>query len=241
MSEPKPSKSLENWSIEMKLLICNSKSWFSLDSAVSDVHHVKEISLEKDLTPELILDFQPDFVFFTHWNWKVSERIHENNKCVVFHTAPLPYGRGGSPIQNLIINGFDMSPVCAIKMTSDLDAGPIYASLDISLEGDLGSIFSRISDAINALIFEIVTNNPVPIAQSGKSHTFKRLGEKDNEIPLGMSLKKIYDQVRMLDHEDYPSAYINYGDVRLEFSNAQFNNRSEGAMESLELTCRMTK
>ena len=46
---------------------------------------------------------------------------------IVFHTAPLPYGRGGSPIQNLIVRGhISPAPVCALKMVSGLDEGPIY-------------------------------------------------------------------------------------------------------------------
>ena len=219
----------------MRLLVCNSKNWFDLNAEIRNSHIVKEIFCKEDLTKELVEELKPDFIFFPHWNWVVDEEIHENNECVVFHTAPLPFGRGGSPIQNLIMEGYDVSPVCAIRMTTELDAGAIYSSLDISLDGDLGSIFVRIKDAINALIIEIITKKPIPIPQSGVPHVFKRLSKNNNEIPVGISLKKIYDRVRMIDHPDYPNAYIQFGDARLEFSNASLED------QSLELTCKITK
>ena len=65
--------------------------------------------------------------------------------CIGFHTAPLPYGRGGSPIQNLIIRNFKIAPVCAIKMTNKFDAGPIFLKEKVSLSGNLDAIFNRIS------------------------------------------------------------------------------------------------
>ena len=30
------------------------------------------------------------------------QEIHENYKCIIFHMTDLPFGRGGSPLQNLI-------------------------------------------------------------------------------------------------------------------------------------------
>jgi len=219
----------------MRLLICNSKSWFRLNSVIEKQNIVKEISHQEELTPKFIETFLPDFVFFVHWNWLVEKKIYEKSECIVFHTAPLPYGRGGSPIQNLILEGFETSPVCAIKMTAEIDSGPIYLSEEVSLKDDLGSIFSRINAAINNLILEITTKRLTPSPQVGKPFVFKRLGVDSNAIPEGANLKDIYDRVRMLDHPDYPNAYIQFGAARLEFSNASFSE------ETLELTCRIKK
>ena len=38
----------------------------------------------------------------------------------------LPYGRGGSPLQNLIVRGWKETKVLALKVVEELDAGPIY-------------------------------------------------------------------------------------------------------------------
>ena len=74
----------------------------------------------------------PDLVFFPHWHWIVPSEIHRTYQCILFHAAPLPYGRGGSPIQNLILNGFKEAPVCALKMTEGLDSGPIYTKKKVT-------------------------------------------------------------------------------------------------------------
>ena len=219
----------------MRLLVCNSRHWFKLKGVLSVTNTVKLVMREEELTLDLVDDFKPDYIFFPHWNWIVKKEIHEKYECVVFHTAPLPYGRGGSPIQNLIMEGIKASPVCAIKMTSKLDAGPIYASSDISLAGDLNSIFSRINDAVNELIVIISSEIPTPIEQVGEPHTFKRLTPGDNEITAGLKLEEIYDRIRMVDHPDYPRAFIMYGNIKIELCNALIDG------DSMEATCLITK
>ena len=161
--------------------------------------------------------------------------MHEQFNCIVFHTSPFPYGRGGSPIQNLILEGFKATPVCAVKMTDELDAGPIYASSDVSLAGTLNSIFSRINDAVNDLIIEIIDNDPLPSDQLGEPHVFKRLTSVENEIPQGLKLEEIYDRIRMVDHADYPNAFIIYGDIKIELSKARL------IKDSMEVKCMIKK
>jgi len=219
----------------MRLAICCSKNWFKLAPSTIDAHIVKFYKNENDLTVEGLVNFKPDYVFFTHWGWIVPKKIHAQFNCILFHAAPLPYGRGGSPIQNLILEGFKNTPVCAVKMTDDLDAGPIYTSSEISLDGTLCSIFFRLNKVINKLIVEIIEKNPIPSVQLGKSYTFKRLASTDNMIQEGLMLEEIYDRIRMVDHEDYPKAYIVYGDMKLEFSSAELVGNS------IELTCSIKK
>ena len=120
-------------------------------------------------------------------------------------------------------------------MTDKLDAGPIYASSNISLGGTLNSIFSRVNDAINDLMVDIIVENPNPVEQEGEPHVFKRLSNSDNEIAAGLELEEVYDRIRMVDHVDYPNAYIIYGDLKIEFSNAVLKG------EGMELSCVIRK
>lgn len=219
----------------MKLIICNSKGWFKLDKEISSNFEVITISKKNALNFDFISLYKPDYIFFIHWSWKVEKEIFKNFRCILFHTAPLPYGRGGSPIQNLILSGFKKSPVCAIKMEEELDSGDVYSSLNISLEGSLKEIFSRLSKVINKLILKIIKNNLVPKAQEGKIHKFKRLSYEDNEIPANVFLEKFYDFIRMVDDEDYLKSYILYGDIKIEFSNAKYQKKS------IICNCKITK
>ena len=86
----------------MRIVVCSSKSWFKLNPLIGDTHVVKYFQSKDELSIETLDQFKPDLVFFPHWNWIVGNEIFESYTCIVFHTAPLPFGRGGSPIQNLI-------------------------------------------------------------------------------------------------------------------------------------------
>lgn len=207
-------------------VIACSKEWFNDYSKTKDFNklNIHRISKREELDLEFLKRVNPRYIFFPHWSWKVDPEIFERYECVAFHIAPLPFGRGGSPIQNLIIRGFKNAPVCALRMTNTLDGGPIYNSMDISLDGRLTEIFERIACSVEKLILQICSTNPVPIEQKGDPEVFKRLSERDNELLSDHSLGILYDRIRMVDGYDYPRAYIKYGDYRLYFSNAKIEN-----------------
>ena len=60
---------------------------------------------------------------FYGWSWIVSKDLIENFTCLMLHPSPLPLYRGGSPLQNQIIEGKKTSKVSIIIMTEELDAG----------------------------------------------------------------------------------------------------------------------
>jgi len=109
-------------------------------------------------------------------------------------------------------------------MNDTLDGGAIYNKKNVSLHGNLDQIFSRIAASLDEMIIDICRNNPIPVEQEGEPTIFKRLTHKDNEILESLSLDKIYDHIRMVDGDEYQRAYINFGDYRLEFSNADFKD-----------------
>lgn len=219
----------------MKIIVACCKKWFEVNKLIAEMHDVLILREKEDLTLSTLSAFKPDFVFFPHWNWIVPAEIHENYECVIFHTAPLPYGRGGSPIQNLILEKFLSSPVCAIKMTSELDAGPIYAKKNISLDGSLTEIFERTNIVTNELIMEVISLVPKPTIQEGEVHIFKRLCENDNALPSGLCLRDIFDRIRMLDDPSYPNAFIVANDIRIDFISARLRE------DEIEAYCRITK
>ena len=205
----------------MKLIIANSKNWFKINNKIKNKNEVVVITDPKKLKLNFLKKFKPDFIFFPHWSWIVPKEIYSNYKCVVFHTAPLPYGRGGSPIQNLILKGFKSSPVCALKIVKKLDAGPIYAKKNLNLNGSLSQILFRLNDIVNNLISELIQFLPVPKEQTGEIHNFKRITPKNNLLPDNISLNSFFDRIRMLDDDSYPNAFINYRNFRIEFQNAE--------------------
>ena len=190
-------------------VIASSKDWFSKHTKSSEFKdlNIIEIDSEKDLNYAFLKKLQPEYIFFPHWNSIVDEVIYSNFKCIVFHTAPLPYGRGGSPIQNLILRGFKKSPLCAIEMTKVVDGGAVYCSEEISLEGKISEIFFNLANTVEKLILKIINENPIPVRQVGDVVEFKRLKPEDSELDFSLLPDELFDRIRMVDGLDYPKAF----------------------------------
>jgi len=201
----------------MNNLIVTTKSW-----NIKRAKNYPLITDRKDLTLENIKKTNPRYIFFTHWSWKIPKEIYENFECVVFHMTDLPYGRGGTPVQNLILRGFTKTKITAISPVDEIDAGPIYLKRDLSLEGTVAEIYDRASKTIyEDIIPYIIKNNPKPVEQKGKVTRFKRRKPKDSDISRLTNLKSVYDYIRMLDGEGYPPAFLETDNLRIEFTDAK--------------------
>jgi len=170
----------------------------------------------------LLKDANPRYIFFPHWSWIVPESILDNNECVCFHMTDLPFGRGGSPLQNLIVRGFQDTVLTALKMESGIDTGPIYYKKPLSLDGSAHDIYKRSSKLYWSMISDFVDNNPTPIPQQGVATYFKRRTPEQSQIPEGLSLEDIYNYIRMLDAPGYPKAFLEVNDYRLEFESSDY-------------------
>ena len=95
--------------------------------------------------------------------------IVERFECVCFHITDVPYGRGGSPLQNLILRGHKSTMLTALRMVEELDAGPVYLKRPMALDGRAEEIFERAADTVYDLIADIVTREPNPTPQFGRA------------------------------------------------------------------------
>ena len=176
----------------------------------------------KQLGEELLQEIAPKYVFFPHWSWIIPQSIYEKYECIVFHMTDLPYGRGGSPLQNLLVRGVYKTKISAIRVDAGLDTGDVYLKkgIDIS-EGNADDILKRVSDIIfNEMIPEIIEKQPIPQKQNGEIVEFKRRNPNQSKMPEGLSQRQIYDYIRMLDGEDYPPAFSMLGGKKIIYRNA---------------------
>lgn len=209
------------------LVVAQSKVWkpdliSNLRKAVT--FEVVEITESHQLNCGFLNELKPKFVFFPHWSSIVSKDIYENFECIIFHMTDLPFGRGGSPLQNLIARGFTETKVSAIKCIAEIDAGPIYLKRSLSLDGSAQEIFARAAHVIEEMIVEIVEIRPRPSEQLGEIVVFKRRSPSESEISSLRSVVQLYDFIRMLDADGYPHAFIDCGEFRIEFRNARLLN-----------------
>ena len=177
-----------------------------------------------DLTQSLLNSLQPRFIFFPHWSWQVPETLTSQYECICFHMTDVPYGRGGSPLQNLILSGHHDTVISALRMVEELDAGPVYAKAPLSLHGRAQDIYERAAVVTARLIENIVNKEPLPKPQSGEVTVFKRRFPAESRLPEGLGPAEIYDHIRMLDADGYPRAFIESGGYRFELKDASLLN-----------------
>ena len=166
-------------------------------------------------------------IFIPHWSYIISEDIFQKFECVVFHMTDLPFGRGGSPLQNLIVLGKEKTKLSALMVVKELDAGPIYLKKDLSLDGTAKEIFIRANSVIESMIIEIIEKDIKPIEQKGDIVFFKRRKPSESNISDLKNLKSIYDYIRMLDADGYPNAFIENDYFKFEFINAILKENKE--------------
>jgi len=185
------------------------------------------INKKEDFSYRNIEKINPIKIFIPHWSYIIPEEIFSNFECIVFHMTDLPYGRGGSPLQNLIVRGFESTKISAIRVQDGIDTGDVYLKEDLNLSGSAEEIFKRGNFIIEKMIAKILEKKIEPIPQSGKVTEFKRRTPEQSNIEKLNNINKVYDYIRMLDADGYPKAFIENEFFKFEFTNAQLNENEE--------------
>jgi|TARA_R110002020_G_scaffold129154_1_gene289350 methionyl-tRNA formyltransferase len=167
----------------------------------------------KDEFEDLSYSFdENDTIFFLGWSWFVDEKIINKCNCICLHPSPLPKYRGGSPIQNQIINEEIISAVTFFRMNNKLDGGDILFQEELLLDRDLDDIFNMIVKLGILGIRHILDNNPEGVKQNEDEATFyNRITPDKSEITFDEIKNKparyLHNKIRMLN-DPYPNAYI---------------------------------
>jgi methionyl-tRNA formyltransferase len=184
------------------------------------------ISSKSDFSLEKLNEINPDKIFIPHWSSIIPPEIFNQFECIVFHMTDLPYGQGGTPLQNLIVNGHEKTKISALCVNDGIDTGEIYLKESLSLYGTAEEIFIRASKIIYQMIKRIIIESPIPMQQQGNAVNFKRRKPEDSNISKLHSIEAIYDYIRMLDCEGYPNAYIEVDEFRFEFTRASLKGNN---------------
>jgi methionyl-tRNA formyltransferase len=173
----------------------------------------------QDFTVEKVDSINPKYIFFPHWSHIVPKKILNLATCVCFHGTDLPYGRGGSPLQNLITRGHTETVISALIMSEELDSGPILLKKRLSLHGLAEEIYIRSGVIVAEMIKTIIEDDLQPNDQIGETTLFKRRKPSQSEIPVELpNFIGLFNHIRMLDAESYPRAFFERGNFRYEIS-----------------------
>lgn len=204
-------------------VVASTKSWnhkFFEERTPSLAGSWHLITDRRVLTLERLQALKPRYVFFPHWSWIVPDEILNRFDCVCFHMTDVPYGRGGSPLQNLIVRGHKTTQLTALRMVKQLDAGPVYLKRSLSLHGSAEAIYRRAGALSWEMIEEIIAENPQPTPQQGEVVEFQRRLPGQSLLKDGKSIEQVYDHIRMLDASGYPKAFVETAEYRIELTKA---------------------
>lgn len=190
-----------------------------------DVELTQIVDKEK-LNYESLFQIKPICLFFPHWSHIIPPEIFENFECIVFHMTDVPFGRGGSPLQNLIERGIYETKISAIKATKEIDAGNVLIKRKLSLYGSAEEIYIRATKIIIDMIKTIIKTKPKSTPQRGQATYFKRRKKEQSNIANLDSLEKVFDYIRMLDAEGYPHAYLETNYFKFKFTRATLKQGS---------------
>ena len=213
------------WSYEItKNLANNYKSKFKFILFVTKEVNVKDnkykiFKIRKKLSSKhskIIKSFSPDLILAYGWSDYISKDLRKIAPCLILHPSKLPKYRGGSPIQNQILNGVKKSAVTILFAEDNLDSGNILFQENISFKGYLNEILERIVikgiKGTKRIFSSILLNKLKSSKQNHKKATyFKRRRPIQSKIALRdfkkFNAEHFYDLVRGLQ-DPYPLAYI---------------------------------
>ena len=199
----------------MKILCISYRDWALKiydELAKTNEHEVIIIRNKDDYSDELVLQHNANLILFYGWSWIISDQVLNSTPCIMLHPSPLPKYRGGSPIQNQIINGEKTSCVTLFLMDDTLDGGDIVAQEEISFEGHLDQIFNRMSEIGWKLTQQLLAHGISGQKQDESQATYcKRRKPADSEITIkelqSQSSEYLFNKIRMLE-DPYPNAFI---------------------------------
>lgn len=208
------------------IIIATLKEWnivnyLELKKKYSNKYNFHLITNNDELSFADIEKLNPKYIFFPHWSHIISTDIYSKYECIVFHMTDLPYGRGGSPLQNLILEGVKKTKISALRVEKELDTGDIYLKEDLDIsKGSAEEIFINASSVIfNKMIPKFLLDILTASKQEGNATSFKRRNEKQSDINTlnKKSLSSLYDFIRMLDAPGYPKAYLTLDSLKIRF------------------------
>lgn len=211
----------------MSIIIVSNKEWhrkYINEIATRTNKDVIYIDNKECITYDYLNKLQPEWVFFPHWSYIIPAEVYENMNCVIFHMTDLPFGRGGSPLQNLIARGIYETKLSALKCTAQLDAGDIYSKMPLSLWGTAEEIYLRAAELTKEMIIQIVKEKPQLHNQQGEPVVFQRRKPSEGDIGNLESLSDVFDYIRMLDADTYPPAFLDKNDLHIEFTRASLKD-----------------
>jgi len=195
-------------------ILVDNDSWIlpyaeKLNNALCDLGYSSCIVRDHDLVKEGWVNFMLGCVNITP-----TYVLNRNKHNLVVHESALPQGKGFAPMTWQILEGKTQIPICLIEACEKVDAGNIWITDFIALDGTELSDEWRKKQGEKTLQICLRFVNEyeglTSLAQSGEATFYKRRSQNDSELDVNKSIKDQFNLLRVVDNDRYPGYfYIN--------------------------------
>ena len=190
------------------------------------IRNPKNLNSEEELA--FIKKLNPDIVIVVAYGQLISEEFLNivKNGFINIHASLLPKWRGAAPIQRSIMNSDNETGISIMKISKELDAGPVMKKIKIKIDetttaDDLSKNLSKISsDAIIQILDEIFDKKSKFIEQNHNFATYaKKIIKSEAKINWNENAKKILAKINGLNPD--PGAWFLHKETRYKIWKAK--------------------
>jgi methionyl-tRNA formyltransferase len=157
--------------------------------------------LHDDDVLERIAAAQPEAVAVCAYGALIREPLLSAYEMVNVHPSLLPRWRGAAPIERAIMAGDDETGVSIIRVTAELDAGPIYVQErePIRPDDDYGTLAARLEVLSGDLLVRALDERPPYVEQDEALVTYAaKIGPEDRALDPSQPPEAVERTVRAL-------------------------------------------
>ncbi|MBU1953814.1 methionyl-tRNA formyltransferase [Patescibacteria group bacterium] len=183
---------------------------------------------------KLLQDLRPDFIVVVAFGRILPETILKIPKycCINIHGSLLPKYRGASPIEEALRRGDKETGLTFIKMTGEMDAGPVLhiqrlpidpADTSLTLRVKLSVLASTLLPAVlQDYVDEVIT--PIPQDESKSTRCHKIIKADGFIDPVKMTANEISNCIRAFT--SWPGCFLIIGNKKLKLIEIKTDNNS---------------
>jgi methionyl-tRNA formyltransferase len=157
--------------------------------------------LHDDDVLDRIADARPDAVLVCAYGALIREPLLSAYEMLNVHPSLLPRWRGAAPIERAVMAGDEETGVSIIRVTAELDSGPIYLQErePIHAGDDYGTLSERLQALSGELLVRALDERPEPTAQAGDGVTYAhKIEARDRALDFTRPPEAVERQVRAL-------------------------------------------
>lgn len=132
------------------------------------------------------------------------------------HPSLLPRWRGAAPVERAIQAGDERTGVSIMRVTEELDAGPVYLAGEepIAPDDDYGTVASRLAQLGGELLVRALDERPEPREQPGEGVTYaEKIAAEERRLDPSRGVHELARTVRALT--PHIGAWVEVGEERL--------------------------